>query len=329
MDRNRRRPTRIRVRRRLRWERVIPAAVLLAALLYGLIRLVIYGVELVSSRNTSQELRDAYYSQMTDAPAPTTAPPATPAPTAEPTSAPTQAPVAAAVVYAPTAAPTREPYLQTVPYPANAQALVTNRFRHLRKSSKYIVGWLTIDGLKIDEAVVQKDNTFFLTHDAKGKENKNGAIFLDDTISLKTRPYTLMLYGHNMKSGAMFGSLRNYEKLSFYHANPFITFDSMYEDSQYVVFSTGIISTEEYGTNFLDVLKLLSSKVADRQEAVQTLVKASVHTCTVDVRPDDQLLLLITCVDRNEERRVVAARRIRDGEDTNWLRDMVKSSRNR
>ena len=50
----------------------------------------------------------------------------------------------------------------------------------------------------------QKDNTFFLKHDALGKRNSNGTIFLDEGIRLFTRrSYTLFLYGHNMKSGNM------------------------------------------------------------------------------------------------------------------------------
>ncbi|MCR5565615.1 MAG: hypothetical protein K6F61_02090 [Clostridiales bacterium] len=35
----------------------------------------------------------------------------------------------------------------------------------------------------------------------------------------------------------------------------------------------------------------------------------------VDVRIDDQILLLVTCVDKDTDRRIVAARRIRDGEE--------------
>ena len=34
-----------------------------------------------------------------------------------------------------------------------------------------------------------------------------------------------------------------------------------------------------------------------------------------DVRIDDQILLLVTCVDKDTDRRIVAARRIRDGEE--------------
>ena len=41
----------------------------------------------------------------------------------------------------------------------------------------------------------------------------------------------------------------------------------------------------------------------------------------------NQLLLLVTCVDKDDERRVVAARRVRDGEDENELKTLVQFSR--
>ena len=56
------------------------------------------------------------------------------------------------------------------------------------------------------------------------------------------------------------------------------------------------------------------------------MLKASVFSNTVDVRPEDQLLLLVTCVDADEERRVVAARRVRDGETEAELKKLVERS---
>ena len=82
----------------------------------------------------------------------------------------------------------------------------------------------------LSEAVVQKDNTFFLSHDATGNNNSNGAIFLDEATGIITRPYTLILYGHNMKSGNMFGRLKKYKENAYFFSNRIISFDSMFED---------------------------------------------------------------------------------------------------
>ena len=87
------------------------------------------------------------------------------------------------------------------------------------------------------EAVAQKDNTFFLNHDATEKRNSNGAIFLDSGIFLTTRPYTMNLYGHNMKSGNMFGRLKKNKESAYFYKHRIITFDTLYEDGKYAVFA--------------------------------------------------------------------------------------------
>ena len=188
------------------------------------------------------------------------------------------------------------------------------------------MGWLTVNTL-LDEPVVQRDETFYMTHDALGGKNVNGAIFLDSGISLATRPYALILYGHNMKSGAMFGCLRNFENIGFYRSNPFIRLDTLYEDGQYVIFAEGVVSTEPTALHYLDFFSLTSSRVQERQKAIAALLSASIHTCPIDVRPDDQLLLLVTCTEQDSDRRMVAARRVRDDESGAMLRALAQTSK--
>ncbi len=226
----------------------------------------------------------------------------------------------------PEVSPTPVPKLGEIAYPNNPGRTVSATFKALRKEQRDIVAWLTI-GKMLDEPVVQRNNEYYMDHDVSGNPNVNGAIFLDESVSLKTRPYTLILYGHNMKSGAMFGSLRNYENISFYHSYPFITCDTLYETGRYVVFSACTVSTEETASGYLDFYALNSRGIRQREQAIETLRNTSVHTCTVDIRPDDQLLVLVTCVDQDSERRIVAARRIRDGETEDELMAAVRQSK--
>ena len=308
--------------RRFRWGRLL--AVLLGAVLvlFGLVKLIGYGGDWLAARNTSKDLQTVYYDAPTDEPVLFTEETIT-VPTPDPTPGKTVLPT-----QTPEPSPSPAPRLEAMDYPNNLNLQINSRFKALRRESKDIIGWLNMDKL-LDEPVVQRDDTFYLTHDAKGKENVNGAIFLEASIGLKTRPYTYILYGHNMKTGAMFGSLRNYENQNFYHTNPFITFDTMYENGRYVIFAVGTVSTEEGRRNYLDFYTLKSMDVAGRQKAIDALLAASVHTCTIDVQPADQLLILVTCVDEDEERRIVAARRVRDGEDEIELKKLVEKSRKR
>ena len=299
--------------RRFRWDRLALVILSAALIVFGIVKLAGYGADYAASRQTADELKQAYQET-------TPEPMETPAPTASPVP-PMPSPTVSQA--APASTPAPEPMLGAVSYPNNPSLKINNRFKALRKENKDIVGWLNL-GTLLDEAVVQRDEEYYMTHDALGKKNVNGAIFLDSGISLKTRPYCYILYGHNMKTGAMFGNLRNYENLQFYHANPFISFDSMYEEGRYVIFAVGTINIAERVRNYVDLYLLLSSNIRDRQTAIDTLIKASVHSCTIDVQPDDQLLILVTCVDNVNERRVVAARRVR--EDETELKKIVERS---
>lgn len=198
-------------------------------------------------------------------------------------------------------------------YPGNPYLAVSPRFRTLREKNGDIVGWLTIDGL-FDTAVVQRDNSYYLTHDALGKRNINGAVFLEETVDLKTVPRTLILYGHNMKSGEMFACLRKYEDPAFYRANPFIRMDTLYEDGLYVVAAAAVISAKEGTGAWVDLSRLCSSTTAWRREEIGKLMALSFYTRTVDAEPGDRLLILVTCFGDGDERRIVLARRLRDGE---------------
>lgn len=282
-------------------------------------KLLSYGRDYVSAGQASQELRQAYHDEkeqeQLSSPTPVITPETTPDPSAIPSfmtpPAPTEAP---------------KNVLPAMSYPGNPYGITSTRFQKIRQQNEDIMGWLTIEGL-VDEAVVQRDNAYYLKRDYRGYHNVNGAIFLDEHINLRTRPYTYMLYGHNMKTGLMFGGLRNYENPTYYHNNPFITFDTLYEDGRYVIFAMGNISTDASSWRYVNWGWMNSSSVALREEAIDSLFLLSIYNRGIDVRADDQLLLLITCVDEAEDRRVVAARRIREDESEQELKKKVQNIR--
>jgi len=303
---------------------ILVITLLAALLIISSAMLIRYASDYVSSRRGSDALRQINQQAMSEEMARAAQATAVPAPTVVPSqSLVMQAPVATTVpVQSQITSPT---ILPSVRYPTNYYSIVTSRFKKIQGQNKDIIGWLNIAGV-LDEAVVQRDNSYYLRRDYQGYHNQNGAIFLDENCSLKTRPYTLILYGHNMRTGAMFGCLRNFENPTYYHKNPMITFDTAYENGRYIIFAVGTISTIQGNNKYVNFSKLNSTTVAWRQEALDQLLKRSVYNCAVDVQPDDQLLLLMTCVDDSTERRVVAARRVRPGENEAALIGAVKYS---
>ncbi len=304
----------------------------LALIIAGGAGLILYGASLHSAGQTAQELREVNTAAfdtpeagvpVSAGPAEETQSPALPADVPEESPAPVY--TFPADMQTETVAPAaRKPaaLLPEIPYPGNPGKNIGSRFQALRKKNADIVGWLKMGGM-VDEAVVQRDNVFYLDHDTLGKQNINGALFLDAGVSLNTRPYTYIIYGHNMRAGAEFGSLRNYENRSFYRSDPFISFDTMYENGRYVVFSVGNVSLEEGGNHYVDFFAFLFNNAEERRRAVDALTQASIYPALIDVQPEDQLLLLVTCTAKDSERRVIAARRVREDETESGLARII------
>ncbi|MDO4291807.1 MAG: class B sortase [Eubacteriales bacterium] len=71
--------------------------------------------------------------------------------------------------------------------------------------------WLVIPVLDLEYPVVQgTDNDYYLTHTFEKQTNSSGAIFMDSVSSPDFSDYNTFIYGHNMKNGSMFGSLKSF-----------------------------------------------------------------------------------------------------------------------
>lgn len=268
--------------------------------------LISYFSDLARENRMNDELRELYH----DGGNPwVTSTPITPEPTATVTPVPTAAPAPTEVI------PQMLPRIQ---YPGQGAFLMpTEKFLKLKQKNTDIIGWLTVDEVA-DNAVVQRDNEYYLTRDYLNKKNVNGAIFLDESISLQTRPYTLMMFGHNMKTGAMFGKLLKYKECTWYRKHAYASFETQYEEGEYIIFSAGKIQAVP-GPNYVNLYALMTDLPESRESVIRQLQNCSFFHTGIDVRPEDQLLLLVTCDGDKEERFVVAARRLREGENKSEL----------
>ena len=291
--------------------RILILIVCAAVATLSCLMLISYFTDLARENQMNKELRELYH----DGENPwATVAPVTPEPTAEITAAPTEPP--ALIV---------PEMLPRVPYPGQGAFLMpTEKFLKLKQKNTDIIGWLTVDEVA-DNAVVQRDNEYYLDRDYLNKKNVNGAIFLDESVSLLSRPYTLMMFGHNMKTGAMFGKLLKYKDYNWYRSHAYAKFETQYEDGEYVIFSAGKIQAVP-GPNYVNLYALMTDLPESRETVIRQLKTISFFHCDIDVRPEDQLLLMVTCDGDKEERFLVAARRLREGESKNALDLQIMSA---
>jgi sortase B len=86
-----------------------------------------------------------------------------------------------------------------------------------------VIGWLYGADTGLNYPIVQgSDNTYYLSHLLDGTSNSNGTLFIDAGAASDFSQPNTAVYGHNMKSGNMFGHLVRYKDPAFYQAHPYL-----------------------------------------------------------------------------------------------------------
>lgn len=193
----------------------------------------------------------------------------------------------------------------------------------LYQDNRDLIGWLRMEGI-LDLPVVYRDNEYYLTRDFYKNKSASGTLFLDENHPFKEKTQNLLLHGHNMKDGTMFGRLVQYEtNLQFLKNNPFIQYSTLWQKEQYVIFAVLCVSLDVHSPEFFNYFTHPTFASDTQFESyVRALQNRSVFSIPVDVDPSDALLTLSTCLD--EDRLVIVARRLREGESRSELRHLVQ-----
>ena len=95
-------------------------------------------------------------------------------------------------------------------------------FAALQEINPDAAAWLYCPDTVIDYPVMRAaDYSYYLHHLPDGKYNANGTLFIDyNWVDFSDK--LTVIYGHNMKSGRMFGSLTNYKEQAYFEEHPFL-----------------------------------------------------------------------------------------------------------
>lgn len=198
---------------------------------------------------------------------------------------------------------------------------VSQRAKNLYKQNNDLVGWLYINGI-VDLPVVYRDNEYYLTHNFNGKKDSGGALFLDEYHPLTEQTQNLVVHGHNMHDGSMFGILRSYDKLDVVKSHAFARFSTLFAPEDYVIFAVLRVVPDQYNSDYFAYIgKPRFGSTDEFYNYTNELKQRSMFGIPVDVRPSDGLLTLATCI--GDDRLVVAFRRVRDGESRESLQTCV------
>lgn len=196
------------------------------------------------------------------------------------------------------------------------QREILPEYQAIYQENAEFAGWLTIQDTIIDYPVMQskKDEDYYLEHTFSGEEDKNGTLFLDSRNNIVKRSTNLIIYGHNMKSNAMFGSLKKYLDEDYWQAHKTIQFDTIYEKGTYVVTAVCLGQVEYQDENVFRYYDFLNAESREDFEVFRKNVKESaVFSDENPVEYGDQLLTLSTCNQYVENGRLyIVAKKVKE-----------------
>ncbi len=162
-----------------------------------------------------------------------------------------------------------------------------------------IVAWIYCPDTPVSFPVVQgEDNDYYLTHLVDGQKNPSGSIFLDSRCSDDFSDINSIIYGHNMKSDAMFGSLTEYESQQYYDRHSLMYILTPEGDYRLELISGCYVpadwegySLSDHGAELRELLDHMSSQFVAEYEPEDHDRYVTLSTCSDD-RNDLRFVLI-------------------------------------
>lgn len=178
-----------------------------------------------------------------------------------------------------------------------------------------MIGWLQIPGTEIDYPVMQtmEDEEYYLKRDFYGNDDKNGCLLMDTDSDVTKTSNNLIIHGHNMRSGAMFGTLKDYEDEAYEKEHSKILFTTQTETRTYEI--VAVIHSKVY-TAADQVFKYYNFFEAKTQDEFDyfydNMKEMSLYDTGVTATFGDEFITLSTCSYHTKNGRLaVIAKRVK------------------
>ncbi len=209
-----------------------------------------------------------------------------------------------------TAVPDTSPEATPLPTntPAPTPAPVSNPYAEAYLANSDTAGWLVIPGTNIDYPVMwtPEDENYYLYRDFDGSENANGCLILDTDSSPDPVTTNLIIHGHNMKSGAMFGNLTDYEDEEYFRAHQQIILHTKTCQRNYEVIAVFRSQVYKKTDNVFKFYKFFQANTQEEFDDFYNNIKAlSLYDTGVSAKFGDRFITLSTCAYHVENGRFV------------------------
>ena len=162
-----------------------------------------------------------------------------------------------------------------------------------------LAGWLSIEGTVINYPVMQtgkKNADFYLHHDFEKKESDHGTLFVDARNDYVNRDTNLIIYGHNMRDGTMFGGLKSFMDQEYFKNHQKLVFDTIYEKAEYRIVAVCLSKVNYQDDHTFRYYNFLNASNKEEFQAfLANIQQLTVFDQKIDISYGDELLTLSTC----------------------------------
>lgn len=178
----------------------------------------------------------------------------------------------------------------------------------LQKVNADCIGWLGIAGTRIDYPVMQRagNENYYLEKDFFTEKNKNGCLILDEDSSISMNCDNLIIHGHNMRSGEMFGELEAYREEAYADEHNLIYFVTAEETREYLVmaaFYSKVFYEDEQAFKYYNFFAL--DTYVSFMDFYGNVKDMSLYDTGVEAAWGDKFITLSTCSYQEENGRFV------------------------
>lgn len=163
-------------------------------------------------------------------------------------------------------------------------------------NNKDVVGWIRIDGTRINYPVMQRvtEKDYYLDKDFWGDKDKHGSIYVREVCDVFEPSDNVTMYGHQMADGTMFADIHKFKKADFFQEHPTIQFDTLYERHTYqivCIFRTSGTFGEGFPFHLYDDF----SGEEEFNEFIDGVRDLAIQDSGIEVEYGDKFICLSTC----------------------------------
>ena len=176
---------------------------------------------------------------------------------------------------------------------AQQTALAHEKYGALFEQNQDFIGWISIDGTNINYPVMQTPTNpdFYLKHGFDKTWSDWGVPYIEESCIMGISN-NIVIYGHHMKDGSMFGDLCNYTDEDFWREHPLIHFDTLSSIGDYEVVAVFKFNTNKEQFKYNECVTLSEEEFADFMREVHA---RQLYDTGIDAEYGDQLITLSTC----------------------------------